>query len=92
MARTRRQRVHDRLVEADGEWVCSRTLCHPQVGGRRAAARIWELRRDGLVVETKTCACEQCRYSRLGSLRRNEPPTRLAAYRLVEAATERRAS
>lgn len=92
MAKSRRERVHTRLAEADGEWVCSRTLSHPQIGGRRLAARVYELRVRGVAVETRTCGCVQCHHSRLVALRRNEPPTRLAAYRLVAEPAQQAAS
>lgn len=82
MRRTKTEKVRDRLEDADGGWVCIRTLWHPQVGGNRAGARVHELREAGVVVERRSCECHQCRYHRENAKRRNEPAVYVSAYRI----------
>lgn len=88
MARTKKDKVLARLQAADG-WVCHKTLKHPQIGGLNARNRVSELRQAGYAIVSETCRCVQCRHSRLVSIGRNESPTYVAAYRLVEAAKAR---
>ena len=80
--RTREQHVLNRLLDANGDWVCSRGLHHPQVGGRAARSRVADLRKAGWPIASKLCYCDQCKYAREQSERRNERGTYVAAYRI----------
>ena len=50
---TAAQRVLARLMASEGQWVAGRELFGPDVGGIRYTARIFDLRRDGWVIEKR---------------------------------------
>ena len=80
--RTKQQHVLNRLLDANGDWVCSRILHHPMVGGRAARSRVSDLKRDGYPIESKNCYCHQCRYYRERAEARHERGAYVAAYRI----------
>lgn len=67
-----------------------RSLTHPTVGGNRAAARLHELREDGVELDRVfPCQCDQCTYFAAKAEARGDPPARLTAWRLSEPADDR---
>ncbi len=89
--RTRVLHALQRATEQGDGWVCARSLMHPQLGVNRFGARLHELRRDGVVLERRVCACEQCRWQADQARRRGGAPTCLHAWRIApEQATDTR--
>lgn len=84
--KSRRDRVLGALKrgkdKGDG-WVCARSLIHPQCGGNRASARLHELRKAGVRMESKTCDCAECRYYNKRAIDRSEQAPYMKAWRLL---------
>lgn len=64
-----------------GEWTCGNRLADE--AGRRASARVFDLRREGLFIESATCRCQRCEAGRKRAQKQGRKPVFVAAYRLV---------
>lgn len=83
---THRPAVRRRLVFnalAKGGWVCGRTLMAAGCGGNRYSARLHELRKDGVRIESRTCTCARCRWANDQAAERGHQPPYVKCYRLV---------
>lgn len=50
------------LLLADGGWHSNVEICHPHIGGNRGVGRLWELQRQGAVVEKRRVGVDQYEY------------------------------
>lgn len=65
-------------------FVCATKLQHPEVGGNRWAARMFELRQQGWpIVKVSVCYCDDCRHRWRRQRQRGETPTIYSAWRLA---------